>query len=316
MQKPNFFIAGAPRCGTTALYTYLSEHPRIFMPAVKELNYFAEDLLNVQKVAFRSPEDYLQVFAGAKPHHLAVGEASPFYMFSQVAFEKMYAFNPQARVILSLRNPVDFVQSYHRLNLSLLREDQPDLERAWDLQQERGEGKHIPKSARHVSLLMYSELGCFSRYVERLYEVFPREQVKIILFDDLAADVQSVYEEILTFLGVPSDGRTSFPRVNVSFENKSQLLAKLFHPPQPVYRAFMLIISLFGVRFTEVVSVLYNRIERLNTRKAAHAEMSPSLRARLQAHFRPDIERLADLLERDLSMWLSTNKEQIPRATE
>ena len=304
MKRPNFFISGAPRCGTTALYTYLSEHPNIFMSEVKELNYFADDFPNVQKVAFNSPEDYLKVFADADERHIAVGEASPFYLFSKVAFENMHAFDPDAKIVISLRNPVDFIQSYHQLNLSLLREDEPDLAKAWDLQPLRRQGQRIPKSARQVDLLMYGEVGQFGKYVQRLFEIFPREQVKIILLDDLTRDTKSVYEDILAFLGVPSDGRTEFPQVNANFENKSQFLAKLFHPPQSVYKAFMKFISLFGVGFTKWVSVVYNRIERLNTTQTRRSQMDPALRARLAEHFRPDIELLAKLLERDLSAWL------------
>lgn len=307
MKRPNFFISGAPRCGTTALYSYLSEHPNIFMSEVKELNYFADDFPNVQKIAFKSPNDYLQLFKDAGDRHLAVGEASPFYLFSTVAFQNMRAFNPEARVILSLRNPVEFIQSYHQLNLSLLREDEPDLARAWDLQDLRRKGQHLPKSAREPELLMYGEVGQFSKYVERLFKVFPREQVKIILLEDLASDTKGVYEDILEFLNVPSDGRTDFQKVNANFENKSQFLAKLFHPPQPVYQLFMKTISLLGIGFMKKVSVIYNRIERLNTTQSSRMAMDPVLRSRLLEQFRMDIENLAELIERDLSRWLGSD---------
>jgi len=304
MNRPNFFISGAPRCGTTALYTYLSAHPNIFMSEVKELNYFADDFPNVQKISFKSPNDYLELFQGAGEQHIAVGEASPFYLFSKVAFEKMYAFNPEAHVIISLRNPVDFIQSYHQLNLSLLREDEANLARAWDLQDLRQKGQRLPKSAREPELLMYGEIGQFSKYIERLFGFFPREQIKIILLDDLARDTKGVYEDILDFLNVTSDGRTSFQKINANFENRSQLLAKLFHPPQPVYQFFMKTISLFGIEFMKRVSVIYNRVERLNTTQASRSVMDPELRARLVEHFRPDINHLAELIDRDLSQWL------------
>lgn len=309
MKRPNFFVSGAPRCGTTALYTYLSEHPNIFMPEVKELNYFADDFPNVKKIAFKTPDDYLKLFAGADDRYMAVGEASPFYLFSKVAFENMHRFAPDARVILSLRNPVDFIQSYHQLNLSLLREDEPDLALAWDLQDLRRQGLHLPKSAREPELLLYGEIGQFSKYVERLFTIFPREQVKVILLEDLASNTKAVYEDILKFLGVPSDGRTDFQRVNANFENKSQLLAKLFHPPQPVYQLFMKMISLFGIGFMKKVSVIYNRIERLNTARSTRSTMNPVLRTRLINHFRPDVEILADMLGQDLSAWLMTESD-------
>jgi hypothetical protein len=189
--------------------------------------------------------------------------------------------------------------------LSLLREDQRDLARAWDLQAERKQGRNIPSGARGADLLMYGEMGQFSKYVERLLTIFPREQVKIFLYDDLRTDTRAVYEALLTFIGVPSDGRSKFPPVNANFENRSALLARLFHPPQPVYRFFIKVISLFGVGFMKQVSVVYNRLERLNTTRAPRKQMDPALRAHLQAHFRPDILKLSTLIDRDLSTWLT-----------
>ncbi len=305
MKQPNFFISGAPRCGTTALYAYLSEHPQIFMSEVKELNYFAADFPHLHKIAFRSEADYLRLFRGAGESHLAVGEASPFYLYSEVAFERMRAFNPKAKVLLTLRNPVDFIHSYHQLNLSLLRENEPNLEKAWDLQEARRRGEHLPPSAREPRLLLYGEMGRFSIHVRRLLKIFPPEQVKIFLFDDFRRDTRQVYEEALAFLNVPSDGRSVFPQINAGFGNRSALLARLFHPPQPVYRAFMRLISMFGPDFMKNVFRLYDRLERMNTNKIDRASLNPALRARLAAYFRPDIEILAELIGRDLSHWLT-----------
>ncbi len=305
MKRPNFFISGAPRCGTTALYAYLAEHPQIFMSKVKELNYFASDFPHVQKITFKSVDDYHKIFVGAGAQHLAAGEASPFYLFSQVAFQNMFDYDRGAQVILILRQPVEFIESYHRLNLSLLREDEPDLGKAWDLQAERRAGRRVPKSARQAELLLYGDLGQFGRYVEKLFAIFPRQQVKIFLFDDLRTDPRAVYEQTLDFIGVPSDGRREFPQINANFENKSALLARLFHPPQPVYQAFVKFIGLFGAGFMEKVSIVYNRLERLNTTRATRVTLNPALRARMLEHFRPDITKLSALIERDLSGWLA-----------
>ncbi len=305
MKRPNFFISGAPRCGTTALYTYLSEHPQIFMSGVKELNYFATDFPNVQKITFKSVEDYDRVFANAGTQHLGVGEASPFYLFSKVAFKNMATYDSNAKAILTLRHPVEFIESYHRLNLSLLREDEPDLAKAWDLQEARKQGKNIPASARQAELLMYGELGQFGQYVEKMLTVLPREQVKIFLFDDLRSSPRDVYEQTLAFIGVPSDGRKDFPLINANFGNRSKIMARLFHPPQPVYRAFVKLIGLFGPGFMEKVSIFYNRLEKLNTTRTTRTTLDPALRARMLEHFSPDIEKLAGLIGRDLSGWLA-----------
>lgn len=304
MKRPNFFISGAPRCGTTALYQYLSENKRIFMSPVKETNYFASDFPHVQKVTFKSVEDYHKLFENAGDQHAAAGEASPFYLFSKVAFENMRAYDRNAKVILSLRSPIDFIQSYHQLNLSLLREDQRSLAKAWDLYAARKNGKAIPKSARQPELILYQEVGQFGRYVEHLLTVFPRSQVKIYLFDELAADPRAVYEDILAFIGVPSDGRINFPPVNAGFGVKSPLMAKLFHPPQFIYKPFMKLIGLFGPNFMKNVFLFYDKLERLNTTKSKRAPLDLALRARMLEHFRPDIEKLSGLIEHDLSRWL------------
>ena len=303
MREPNFIVVGAPRCGSTALYAYLSEHPQIFMSKVKELNYFAEDFPAMQKITFRTHDDYLRQFSDATDAHLGVGEASPFYLFSKVAFEKMRAALPDAKIIVSLRNPVDFVHSYHQLNLTLLRDDETDLRKAWDLQEKRMRGEALPTNLREPGLLMYGELGKFSQYIEKLFAVYPREQIKIILLDDWKTDAKALYEDLLAFLEIPSDGREDFTPVNANFENKSQFLAKIFHPSPKVYDFFMKVISLFGAGFMEKVSVIYNKIERLNTAPAKRAEMDPEFRAYLTDYFREDVQKLGGLLERDLSAW-------------
>lgn len=304
MKRPNFFVVGAPRCGTTALYTYLKEHPAIYLPMIKELHYFASDFPDVHKIKFNTDDDYLKMFADAHERHAAVGEISPLYIYSSVALERIHAFNAQAKIILVLRNPVDFVQSIHQLNLSLLREDEPNLARAWELQAERRQGRHIPGGCREPELVQYGTLGSFGGCLQRIYAIFPREQVLVILFDDFAANPKAVYETILSFLNVPSDGRVDFPPVNAGFEQRSRLFARLIHPSRPVYRLFMKTISLFGVAFMKNISLLYSRLESLNIRRAPRAVMDPDLRARLQAYFRADIETLSRLLGRDLSAWL------------
>ena len=304
-KHPTFFISGAPRCGTTALYQYLSDHPHIFMSEVKETNYFASDFPHVQKVIYKSVDDYHKLFEKSKPEHLVAGEASPFYLFSKVAFENMRAYNPKAKVILSLRNPIDFIQSYHQLNLSLLREDEKDLSKAWGLYEDRKKGQRIPPSARQPELILYQEVGQFGKYVEHLFDIFPREQVKIYLFDELSSNPRAVYEDTLAFIGITSDNRTNFPKVNAGFGVKSQLIARFLHPPQSIYKPLMGFVSLFGAKFMKNMFSQYDKLERLNTTQTKRGSLSADLQAKMLDHFRPDIERLSTLIARDLSHWLT-----------
>ena len=305
MKQPNFFVAGAPRCGTTALYTYLREHPNIFLPEVKEFHYFASDFPGVQKLLFKSIDEYLNMFADASDQHLAVGEVSPLYIYSKVALKNIKAFDPSAKIILTLRNPVDFVQSMHQLNLSLLRDDEADLAKAWKLQELRRQGKMIPKSCREPQLLFYGELGLFGKHVKNVFDLFPKDQVLIVLLDDFSVNTKAVYESILSFLDVPSDGRQEFPPVNSNFEQKSKFFTKLIHPPQPLYNFFMKVISLFGAGFMKKVNLVYGKIEALNVRRTPRSSIAPELRAQLQSYFRSDIQNLGELIDRDLSAWLT-----------
>ena len=306
MKRPNFFIIGAPRCGTTALHTYLRKNHNIFLPEIKELHYFASDFPDLQKILLKSTDDYLKVFAAAGDQHLAVGEISPLYIYSKVALEKIKEFNPSVKIILILRNPVEFVQSVHRLNLGLLREDEPDLAKAWELQELRKQGKMIPTGCRVQELLQYGELGLFGEHVEKVFKIFPREQVLVILFNDFTANPKVVYDAILSFLGVPSDDRREFPPVNANYEHRSKLLAKIIHPPRPVYQLFMKIISVFGISFMRNVSLIYNKVEMFNARRTPRCSIDPALRAKLHSYFRDDTQKLARLIDRDLSDWLAS----------
>src|SRR5882672_1680365 len=114
MRKPDCFIVGAPRCGTTAMYTYLGQHPEIFMSARKEPHFFGTDLSSPALV--RDEQQYLSLFAKAQNEKRA-GEASVFYLYSQRAAREIHAFCPSARIIIMLRNPVEMMYSLHSRHL-------------------------------------------------------------------------------------------------------------------------------------------------------------------------------------------------------
>ena len=111
MKKPNFFIVGAPRCGTTALSEYLRGHPNVFFSQPKEIGFFATDFPG-SRVITRF-EDYMALFNDVQPDHLRVGEGSVWYMYSREAARNIHEYNPKAKLIVMLRNPVDLVHSLH-----------------------------------------------------------------------------------------------------------------------------------------------------------------------------------------------------------
>jgi len=110
MRKPDFFIVGAPKCGTTALYRFLSQHPEIFLPKVKEVHFFGSDLYLPGYVP--DTEKYLRLFANARDE-TRVGEASVWYLYSKVSAAEIKHFAPEASILIMLRNPVDMIHSLH-----------------------------------------------------------------------------------------------------------------------------------------------------------------------------------------------------------
>ncbi|MEQ9093167.1 MAG: sulfotransferase, partial [Miltoncostaeaceae bacterium] len=205
-RRPNFFILGAPKCGTTALSEYLRRHPQVFMSSPKEPHYFCDDFDYYYAPGRRSLDHYLHLYDGAGPEHLAVGEASVWYLYSQTAAANIAAFDPGARAIVMLRNPVEMVPSLHSQLLYTVDEDERDPARAWALQEARARGDRLPAGVRVPAFLQYGPAASYAAQIERVMAVFPPERLLVILFDDFRADTAGTYRRTLEFLGVPDDG--------------------------------------------------------------------------------------------------------------
>jgi hypothetical protein len=297
--KPNFFIVGAPKCGTTALYEYLRPHPNIFMSEVKEPHFFARDLGTYPRI--KTLEEYTEIFAETTENHLRVGEASVYYLRSSVAIPNIREFNPDAKIIAMFRNPVEMVYSLHSQLLWVAEERESNFETAWRLQERRSRGLDLPPGSRGSFLLQYAEVGRFGTQAQRLLSVFPPAQVKLILYDDFAASPQRVYDDIIEFLGVPHDNRADFPRIN---DNKRARLAWLRNfarkPPPALRTAVRRLKQAVGA---EGVTAVKTKIVGLNTVREKRPPLSPAFRAELVEAFREEVALLSRLLHRDLSHW-------------
>lgn len=298
--KPNLFIVGAPKCGTTALYEYLRPHPNIFMPKIKEPHFFAKDLGTYPRI--KTPQEYAEIFAESTEQHLRVGEASVYYLRSSVAIPDIREFNPDAKIIAMFRNPVEMVYSFHSQLLYVAEESESDFETAWRLQERRSRGLDLPPRSRGSFLLQYAQLGQFGTQTQRLLSTFPRPQVKLILFDDFAASPQTVYDELIDFLGIPHDHRTVFPRVNDNKRARIDWLRRFARKPPPVLRSA--IRSLKQAVGAEGISAAKRKIVDLNMVKERRPPLSPEFRAELVEAFRDEVALLARLLDRDLSHWV------------
>jgi hypothetical protein len=295
-RKPTFMIAGAPKCGTTALYEYLQTHPRVLLSNPKEPHFYAEDLGNHREVFTQTGYDRL--FTSARPEHLAIGEASAWYLHSWVALPKIARELPDIKLIVMLRNPAELVLSLHSDLVWICFESELDFEQAWSLQSERKAGRQVPKLCQVPWFLQYREVGQLSQHVRRLLKLVPREQIRFYLLDDLKTSAARVYQDALTFLELPDDGRTEFPRVNQSKRNRLQRLAwaqslLVRSLPRPCIQAGKLI----------GLGKLNRTITEMNCTDNQAMRPREEFLRQLTREFYDDVCELETLLERKLDHW-------------
>ncbi len=282
---PEFFIVGAPRCGTTALYTYLREHPEIFMPALKEPNFFADFLGESRRI--QTWPDYLACFTGAHEEK-RVGEASVAYLSSRTSALALREFNSQASIIIMLRNPVEVMHSLYCLRKLENLEDEPTFEAAL----------RADANGRSVAELSYRERVRFAEQVERYLLAFGREKIHFIIYDDFKRNTAEVYQNVLRFLGVGSDIEREFPVINGSRRARNKSLWTLLRRPPMLLRRIVHPITSSAFRVS-VGSLLF----RLNTAAESRPQLDPKVRDNLCAVLESEIHRLSELVGRDLSFW-------------
>lgn len=295
MRRPDFFIVGAFKSGTTAMYEYLRRHPQVFMPVLKEPMYFGADL--TPRYERMTEQQYLALFRDARDEQRA-GEASPWYLYSTSAPTEIRAFNPDAQILVMLRNPVDVMHAQHGQLVFNQREDITDFEQALAAEDDRRRGERIPPSAIRPEALFYRHSVRFAEQVRRWLDVFGRERVHFIVFDDLVADPRGAYRGVLEFLDVDPSVEVDLSAYNPSRRARSGRLQRLiFNPPAPLR-------GLVGrLRRMGVAHRLRDALVSANSQRAGREQMDPQLRRALIAEMAPQIDELGRLIGRDLSAW-------------
>jgi hypothetical protein len=295
MKRPDFFIVGAFKAGTTSLYEYLRQHPQVFMPFHKEPMYFGADL--DPRYRRMSEDEYLRLFADARPDQ-RVGEASPWYLYSSSAAAEIQAFAPNAQIIVMLRNPVDVMYAQHSQLLFNQRENLADFGEALAAEDDRRAGRRIPAGALRREPLFYRHSVRFVEQVRRYLDVFGRERVHIIVHEDLRDDTAGVVRGTFEFLGVDPDVSIALDVRNPNRRPRSGALQRLiFRPPRPLRRMVPVL------RRLPVVHRLRDAVVSANSVPQARGDMDPELRRQLSAELAPEVEALGRLVGRDFRSW-------------
>lgn len=229
--KANFFLVGAPKAGTTSVDRLLRDHPDVFLSPIKEPCHFCPDVnaqiagqrggaspLDLQAYLDAPEREPVHLFPVPDPGHYArlydgasgrriVGECSTYYLSSAVAAERIHAYNPDARILILTREPIDRIRSHYAMDrmLGLATRPLPDLiEEELSL----GDRAHWGNSRYYVGASRYARQ--IAAYAER----FPAENLCVLGFEQLVADPQNELRRLFAFLGLAPPAQLALPREN------------------------------------------------------------------------------------------------------
>lgn len=253
-QLPTFVIAGAQKAGTSSLAATLRKHPEIFVSRPKELHFFDRH--------WAKGLDWYQQNFPAKPRHRAVGEGTPSYLFDPVVRERMHDTLPEARILISLREPVSRAYSHYWHQRRIGNEPTETFEEALANEEDRSSAKRVKRRVRHA----YVARGRYLEQLQGLEELYGRDRIHVLLFEDFIDDRVETLRRILRFLEVDETAADTMPEAwRNRFRTKDDDSAK--------------------------------------ARPAAYPEIAPETAARLHEVFREGNDRLGEWLGRDLSHW-------------
>jgi len=279
------------------MFTYLREHPDIAFASTKEPHYFGRDHHRLNHSP-RTESQYLELFAGAIGEKW-VGDASTSYLHSKTAAAEIHDFSPGARILIMLREPVDVMYALHGTVLARGLEFATDFQTALSLEEERKNGRRLPRLRPGLlEHLLYRDTVRYFSQVKRFLDVFGRARVHIVLYDDFARNPAAEFREVLRFLEVDGDFTPAFEIVNSARRPRSTTLNNLLWNPPPFVQAAVQACLPSSVR-KPAVSWLKN----VNVKEQRRPPLNATLRAQLNSEFVDDVDRLAALIDRDLSHW-------------
>jgi hypothetical protein len=300
-RTPDFFIVGHAKSGTTALYEMLRRHPQIFMPELKETQFFARELHPRAQPSHRHPEtleQYLSLFADAKPEQRA-GEASPSYIRSLTAAKRIRELRSDARIIVILREPASFLRSLHLELLQDHVETEIDLGKAIALSEVRREDD-FP-----IQQPVYAERVRYVEQLRRYHAEFPPEQVLVLIYDDFRRDNEGTVRRVLRFLDVDDTVAIEVMQANPTVRVRSPRMYELV-------RSLYLGEGRLGAAAKAAIKSLTPR----RLRRKAHTTVrrrllfgqprdpDQELMLELRHRFKSEVQALSEYLDRDLvTLW-------------
>lgn len=299
MTLPNFLVIGAAKAGTTSLYHYLNQHPDVYLSPIKETNFFVfegcqlrlngpRDMAAIGRYSITQRSDYEHLFTDVTTQ-TAIGEISPQYMYSEKAAVRIAQELPRTKLICVLRNPIERAYSHFLMFRREHREPEPDFSKALEYEEERA-------SAGWEWAWRYKHVGLYAQQLQRYQYAFDLRLIQVFLYEDLQKHPNEVMNRIFDFLNVTRSVKiNTSEKYNMSGHPRSASLHRFLTESGTLRKV---------VRWAlpEVITSPARRfLLRANLRKPP---LAPEVCRDLVEYFRPDIERLQQLIDRDLSHWL------------
>jgi len=285
MPLPNFIIFGTRKAGTTSLYHYLSQHPEIYMTPHKGTRFFLTEPGSIKQKnnsLVNSLEKYSKLFSDAKINNSkAIGEASPSYMYSKEACRRIKDTLPNVKLIASLRNPVDITYSYYQMQMRRVK----------------------PKEQVQIDMdnvTRWSDPGLYFKYLREYFDVFKDAQIKIIIFEEWVKQPYSSLIDIFQFLEVDEK---FIPNLSIQYNTggvaRNRIVAYLLRNKHSL--------NILKPYIPETLRIQVNKLISRNMKKLP--PLKPELQQYLKEYYREDILLLQDLIDKDLSIWLSEKRQ-------
>ncbi|MEM6252081.1 MAG: sulfotransferase [Cyanobacteria bacterium P01_D01_bin.156] len=294
-RQPTFLMIGVQKAGTTSIYNYLKQHPQVYMSPVKETGFFERDwevapekVQRVKKNGIITWQQYQKLFDQANEQHIALGEASPNYMFHyRSSAEQIQRRLPQAKLIAILRDPVQRACSDYLMNLrDAIGKQTPLAEQV----RSRGDSSYVLLKGKYYAP------------IKHFIEVFGRSQVDVFLYDDLRQDARGFMRTLYQSIGVSADfvANTS-KQAQTAQVPKSRRLNRLLKTQNPIRN---IATGMMQIVPTDLRHQLRAKLINLNSQDKSQARFTDEDMILLRQYYRDDILQLQDLLQRDLSAWL------------
>ncbi len=297
MKRPNFFIVGLGKCASTSLHHYLKQHPYIGMSSVKEPNYFGSDLLRGKSALKLSEEEYLKLFSSADDKKI-IGESSISYISSDKAADEIYNFNPHSKILILLRHPAE--QMFSRYEHNFRSPVDPETESSFEeaLSEENIRIRtfsdiHRTSSAIIMNVVFYRKnIFELPDRIKKYQTLFGKNNVKIILYEDLVKDTPEIFKDLLRFLGVNDSFKPVFKKFN-STKVRYPILRKILFSKVVIYLRKKISMKIFPN-----LGRIADRFTIIEIKKGVMKEATRKL---LTEEMLPYINRIEALVDRDLS---------------